>query len=686
MIRTSLVKERENQKCLVYLFSILLLCIPFNTTQAKTSIRIISQDQPGEGLNDQTPKEPVGGNTGTTLGEQRTIALEYAAHLIGQFLHSDLEIEIKADFRNEGGSTYSATLATAGPNSVHYNFSGAPQFNTYYPQALANKLNHHDLSSSSDINAVFNSDVDTPSVLGDDSWYYGLDAKPPYGDVDFVTVALHELLHGLGFLSLVNAGTGTKFNSRNDSYSHYLKQVGVSPSAFNEMTNSGRTIAATAIDKLVWNGETANFLAAQQLSKGLTSNQVQVYAPNPVEDGSSISHFSTKVSPNELMEPNYTGAKHYLGLAGAILSEVGWGNYTDLNVTLTSNSSYSNLNEAASFNIIAHNAGSQTADDVEVEYPIPNNAQVETAIPDQGHCDIASSVVTCQLGSILSTQQVSVAITYTALEAGETTHAASISGDIVEQDITNNDDTLSISVLAGGVAGTPPVANAGSDHIIPAATAVSISGAASIGSTSPIAAFQWQQLSGPQVQLSGSNSSEISFTSPSLSNTTLTFSLTVTDEQGLESSDSVTLTTNYAPTAVAGSDIQVEPGDSFTLNGSGSYDPDSTTLQFSWTQQSGEQSIALSQASNANLSIQAPAYDDIIQMELRVIDENGLADTDTVTITIGTGVAAITSSADSRSGGGGGAMDYVGLFVLIIPFIAYRKRTSYKQSIGMRPC
>ena len=45
-------------------------------------------DAPGVGLNDPTPVAPVGGNPGTTLGEQRRIALHYAADLWGAKLDS----------------------------------------------------------------------------------------------------------------------------------------------------------------------------------------------------------------------------------------------------------------------------------------------------------------------------------------------------------------------------------------------------------------------------------------------------------------------------------------------------------------------------------------------------------------------------------------------------------------------
>jgi hypothetical protein len=48
-------------------------------------IVIINVDPPGAGLNDPTPAAPVGGNTGTTLGQQRLIVLEHAAAIWHQY-------------------------------------------------------------------------------------------------------------------------------------------------------------------------------------------------------------------------------------------------------------------------------------------------------------------------------------------------------------------------------------------------------------------------------------------------------------------------------------------------------------------------------------------------------------------------------------------------------------------------
>jgi hypothetical protein len=49
-----------------------------------------------------------------------------------------------------------------------------------------------------------------------------------------------------------------------------------------------------------------------------------MYAPNPARSGSSVSHFSDEVAPNELMEPSYTTANHDVGLALELMADLGW--------------------------------------------------------------------------------------------------------------------------------------------------------------------------------------------------------------------------------------------------------------------------------------------------------------------------------------------------------------------------
>ncbi len=87
----------------------------------------------------------------------------------------------------------STILASASAKNIFSNFNGAPDKTLYYPSALANALAGVDL------------DIAEPeleiNVTTGDFWYYGLDGKCPSSKYDLVSVILHEMAHGLGFMS-----------------------------------------------------------------------------------------------------------------------------------------------------------------------------------------------------------------------------------------------------------------------------------------------------------------------------------------------------------------------------------------------------------------------------------------------------------------------------------------------------
>jgi hypothetical protein len=56
-----------------------------------------------------------------------------------------------------------------------------------------------------------------------------------------------------------------------------------------------------------------------------TGGRLKLYAPNPDEPGSSISHWDTSAFPNLLMEPNLTGSlRHTVDLTLPLLYDIGW--------------------------------------------------------------------------------------------------------------------------------------------------------------------------------------------------------------------------------------------------------------------------------------------------------------------------------------------------------------------------
>jgi len=294
----------------------LIIVLVSATAQAAT-IQIININAPGVGFNDPTPFTPVGGNPATTLGQARLNAFQFGANLIGSQLTSNVTIKIQAKMIPMGGGPGSAILGSAGPTTFHRDFIGAPLPATWYVPALANKLRGLDLNPAmNDINAQFNSDVDGTVVLGTRVWYYGLDGNPPAGDIEFVTVILHEIIHGLGFLTAVDLATGAKALGFDDAFMKHLEHHGAMPSGYPAMTDAQRVTASTSINMLHWTG--AKVVAA-------IGGHAVMYAPNPQQPGSSVSHFDEATTPLELMSPFANGVQHNIGMAAQLLSDIGWG-------------------------------------------------------------------------------------------------------------------------------------------------------------------------------------------------------------------------------------------------------------------------------------------------------------------------------------------------------------------------
>lgn len=385
-----------------WLTALLTVGIAASQVQAATIV-IVNGDGAGEGFNDPTAFTPVGGNTATTLGQARLNAFQHAANLAGNRLQSNVMISVNATMNALGGSGSSAILGSAGPTTVHGNFTNAPVLSTWYVQALANALSGTDLSAAnSDISAQFNSDVDNSTVLGSTSWYYGLDGNPG-SDIDFVSVVLHELLHGLGFLSLVDETTGEKFGGFDDAYMRHLEHHGATPSGFPSMNNSQRVTAQVSGPNLHWTGGCVNAVAGSFTAGVGTGSHLRMYAPSSIQLGSSVSHFDTALTPNELMEPSYTAAIHDPLAAFRLMSDIGWTRIgtasADVAIAMSDTPDPATVGNSLTYTITVTNRGPFTATGVSVSDVLPAGVTFVSATPSQGSCS-GTSTVNCSLGTM----------------------------------------------------------------------------------------------------------------------------------------------------------------------------------------------------------------------------------------------------------------------------------------------
>jgi hypothetical protein len=289
------------------------------------TVTIVNLDAAGEGFNDPTAVAPVFGNRGSTLGAQRLNVFRAAAEYWGGILKSPVPIRVDAAMDPQFCTATSAVLGSAGPNTVHRDFTGAPVASTWYVQAVANSRAGADLdAANNDVRATFNSDIDNPTCLGATSWWYGIGAPAPAGTVDFYTVVLHEIGHGIGVLNLVSLGSGAKFLGFDDAYMRWLWDW--TPNAgWPGMSNAQRIASAVNSGQVIFWGPRATAASRGLQSVGNNAGYPRVFAPNPVQGGSSISHFDTVLTPNELMEPSITAPPGpYAYVTSGLLEDVGW--------------------------------------------------------------------------------------------------------------------------------------------------------------------------------------------------------------------------------------------------------------------------------------------------------------------------------------------------------------------------
>jgi hypothetical protein len=233
----------------------LALAVGAMTSAHAATIVIVNQNAAGIGFNDPTPAVPVGGNPGTTLGQQRLNAFQRAADIWGATLTSNVPIRIGASFVPLACTANSAVLGSAGANEIWSDFTNAPRANTWYPSALASKLAGEDVSTPGEphIIARFNSRLGLfADCLPGSGFYLGVDRN--FGDqIDLVTVLLHEFAHGLGFQTFTDDETGAEILDTPSIWDYYLLNRRTNRT-WVESTPEERAESAVTWRGLAWTG------------------------------------------------------------------------------------------------------------------------------------------------------------------------------------------------------------------------------------------------------------------------------------------------------------------------------------------------------------------------------------------------------------------------------------------------
>jgi len=251
------------------LLALMLASTPLLAADAfgAATIAIVNADGAGVGFNDPTVVAPVGGNAGTTLGQQRLIAFQAAANKWGATLSSSVTVRISARWTALSCNATSAVLGSAGATEVFRDFTGAPVPGHWYGKSLANKLTGTDLDpATADISANFNVNLGQTGCLTGVFFYLGLDNN--HGtNVDLVTVLTHEFAHGLGFQTFTSGSTGAQLAGFPSIWDDFLFDDSTAKT-WTTMTNAERVTSGVNSRRLVWTGANVDAAVSQVLAPG----------------------------------------------------------------------------------------------------------------------------------------------------------------------------------------------------------------------------------------------------------------------------------------------------------------------------------------------------------------------------------------------------------------------------------
>jgi len=449
---------------LITLLSLLVLaCQP-----ALAEIIIHNGDAAGEGFNDPTSTSPAGGNAANTLGQARLNAFRHAALLMDDLVSSAVPIEVEAYMDPLPGDAYGAVLGGAGPFEVFHDFTNAPQANTWYVGALANALAGSDQSPEYDIGAQFNSSVDGDTVLGSLRWYYGY-TPPTNPSVGFVTTVKHEIIHGLGFLPLLESN-GQLYDGRNDAYMLHLEDHDGTPTDFPSMTDAQRAAAMIDDGNLHWTGFNVR-TSASMLTSGRTGNHVHMYAPTIYDDGSSTSHFDIALDPDELMEP-YITSNPEMVLTTALLEDIGWtiANATpsvaqaDMMLAITQSTNVIDASGVAQADaeITVTNQSGNTASHSTMTLVLPEGFTVTAYSPSQGSCILLERLLRCNLGDLPGSGTATIDVSANTRYKGTHNLVFNVSSPHLDSNVSDNSDSM---VVIGVDPGFPYSGTGGSGGV-----------------------------------------------------------------------------------------------------------------------------------------------------------------------------------------------------------------------------
>ena len=268
-------------------------------------------------------------------------SIEYAVSVWEQYIFSDVPIVIEFSWRELASNVN----AFARPTEIFQNLSGLPFSNLGYPVCLAEKFVKQNLNSNSpDIEIVINSTL---------SWHLDSVSPPSPQTRDLITIVLHEIAHGLGFIGNLVFKNGSisidNIPLLFDSYMYYTDSIQFLSLLQNPQVSQDSILGAATSKNLIWKGPYA---------KAFLGYYPPLYAPTSFNHGSTFYHFDEDFYPagtvNALMTPRIASQEyiHDPGIATiAVLADIGW---TDYFMQHTNIQNHASVSDSVFFSLMFH--------------------------------------------------------------------------------------------------------------------------------------------------------------------------------------------------------------------------------------------------------------------------------------------------------------------------------------------
>ncbi len=154
-------------------------------------------------------------------------------------------------------------------------------------------------------------------------WYTGT-GTPPSDALDMWSVAVHEITHSLGFISLISANGSSRFAPAK-TYTIFDTMLATKPSLKHLL---GGTAANPSFVGTVADLTGAAVVFAGSAATAAFGSAPPVYSTNPFLQGTSLQHWAEDAIPGgAVMEPRYgygVTRRQYTDVDIAVLHDIGW--------------------------------------------------------------------------------------------------------------------------------------------------------------------------------------------------------------------------------------------------------------------------------------------------------------------------------------------------------------------------